>query len=107
MCDVGPPAAYFYFYSMPDLNRRVCFGFFLKLRRKKYNSSFTMDFAVLCFWKTKAFLRIINNGNMDCCSLDKAWDFTAMFDIWTIYNTTHEVIRIFCKQLTAFVCMFI
>jgi hypothetical protein len=40
---------------------------------------------------------ILNNGDRECCSLDNAGDYTAMFDISTIYNTTHEVIRFFFK----------
>jgi hypothetical protein len=65
-----------------------------------------MDFGVLCYWKTKDFFTILNNGHRECCSLEKAGDFTAGFDISTNYNTTHELIRIFCKT-TTFVCMFI
>ena len=48
---------------------------------------------------------ILNNGD-ECRSLDEAGDFTAMFDISTIYNTTHEVIRfVFSKQVRSSVCL--
>ena len=49
---------------------------------------------------------LYNGDEYVVASLDKAGDFTAMFDISTNNNTTHEVIR-FCCKTTAFVCMFI